>query len=122
MFLMLAQVLQLPNLSEGDRLNHARVILSSGQVLLTLLNDILDLSKIEADRIELENSVFLKLTTVGVLASANFHASTAGTAADSTDFVLYDMEHTGLGFETLSEAVEELDRSSGHEGERKSRP
>lgn len=53
----MAQLLLRPELSDNERLNYARIILNSGQTLLTLLNDILDLSKIEAGRIELENLV-----------------------------------------------------------------
>ena len=50
----MAQVLQMPGVSEAERLDYARTILGSGQTLLTLLNDILDLSKIEAGKVELE--------------------------------------------------------------------
>ena len=50
----MAQVLLMPDGNEGDRLDYTRTILSSGQALLTLLNDILDLSKIEAGKVELE--------------------------------------------------------------------
>ena len=50
----MAQVLQMPGITEAERLEYARTILGSAQILLTLLNDILDLSKIEAGKVELE--------------------------------------------------------------------
>ncbi|MEW6165516.1 MAG: ATP-binding protein [Pseudomonadota bacterium] len=53
----MAQLLLMPGLKETERQEYARTILTSGQTLLTLLNDILDLSKIEAGRIDLENLV-----------------------------------------------------------------
>ena len=53
----MAQLLLQPKLDEAERLDYARTILNSGQTLLTLLNDILDLSKIEAGRFELEAGV-----------------------------------------------------------------
>lgn len=54
----MAQLLLMPSLSENERHEYARIILNSGQSLLTLLNDILDLSKIEAGKVELASVVF----------------------------------------------------------------
>ena len=49
----MAQILNSPGLSETGRQDCLRVLLDSGQTLLTLLNDILDLSRIDSGRIEL---------------------------------------------------------------------
>jgi signal transduction histidine kinase/CheY-like chemotaxis protein len=54
----MAQLLQMPGLSEAERLDYARTVIESGQTLLALLNDILDLSKIEAGKIELTRAPF----------------------------------------------------------------
>lgn len=54
----MAQMLLQPGLKEADREEYARTILNSGQTLLTLLNDILDLSKVESGKLELESTVF----------------------------------------------------------------
>ncbi len=57
----MAQVLLAPNLSDNDRLNFAKIILSSGQTLLALLNDILDISKMEAGELKLESNPLVPL-------------------------------------------------------------
>lgn len=53
-----AQLLMLPGLTEEKRRTHVDTILKSGKILLALLNDILDLSKVEADRIEFLHEEF----------------------------------------------------------------
>jgi signal transduction histidine kinase/CheY-like chemotaxis protein len=50
----MAQVLMMDNIPDEKRKQFVRVILGSGQTLLTLLNDILDLSKVEAGKLQLE--------------------------------------------------------------------
>ena len=50
----MAQVMRQPSLSEANRLDYADTIYRSGQTLMTLLNDILDLSKVEAGKLDLE--------------------------------------------------------------------
>jgi signal transduction histidine kinase/DNA-binding NarL/FixJ family response regulator len=54
----MAQLLLMPQLSAAVHHDYVRTILSSGQTLLTLLNDILDMSKIEAGKFQLEATVF----------------------------------------------------------------
>ena len=53
----MAQLLGYSSLNEEQR-NYLNLIASSADNLLTLINDILDLSKIEAEKVELETSVF----------------------------------------------------------------
>jgi PAS domain S-box-containing protein len=54
----MAQMLLTPKLKDSERQDYARTVLNSGQTLLTLLNDILDLSKVEAGKIKLEFTAF----------------------------------------------------------------
>jgi PAS domain S-box-containing protein len=51
----MAQMLLMPQLKDAERHDYARTVLTSGQTLLTLLNDVLDLSKVEAGRFDLES-------------------------------------------------------------------
>lgn len=50
-----ADLLDEPDLSEQDRARHLQVIRSSGSLLLTIVNDLLDLGKIEAGAMQLES-------------------------------------------------------------------
>ena len=54
----MAQLLLDAKLDEAVRNDYVRTILNSGQTLQTLLNDILDLSKVEAGKLTLTRSVF----------------------------------------------------------------
>jgi PAS domain S-box-containing protein len=55
----LAQMLQMPQVTEAERTSYAQTVVRSGQTLLALLNDILDLSKVEAGKLELEAQPFV---------------------------------------------------------------
>jgi signal transduction histidine kinase/ActR/RegA family two-component response regulator len=54
----MAQLLLMSGCDESESHEYARTILNSGQTLLTLLNDVLDLSKVEAGKFELNRAVF----------------------------------------------------------------
>lgn len=60
----MAQVLMKPTIADGERLEGARTILESGQMLLGMLNEVLDLAKIEAGRMDLQPIVFLPEETI----------------------------------------------------------
>ncbi len=71
----MAQLLVRPELQDDRRLQYAQTILSSGHTLLSLLNDILDLSKVEAGKLKLESIAFTVDQVVG-----DIHALFAQTA------------------------------------------
>lgn len=73
----MAQLIQAGGLSEAEVQEYADVIVSSGQQLLMLLNDILDLSKVEAGRLSLEDGEVLPanlLSETAVLFAENAHS------------------------------------------------
>jgi signal transduction histidine kinase/ActR/RegA family two-component response regulator len=55
----MAQLLVTPTLGDAERLEYARTIVESGTSLLTILNDVLDLAKVEAGRLELVSAPLL---------------------------------------------------------------
>ncbi len=71
----MSRVLALSNLDSSQR-DHLSVIRGSGEALLQIINDILDLSKIEAGRVELDDTEFeissVLEDTVKLLASTAF--------------------------------------------------
>ena len=76
----MADLLSETELTEDQR-EYAEVISSSGEVLLRLINDILDLSKIEAGKLELEVLDFdLKATLGGFSSALNMQAERKGVA------------------------------------------
>ena len=72
----MAQMLMMQDLNDDQRKEYAKILLHSGRNLLSLLNDILDISKIEADKIQLEfiptkPSLILEAITTLFSGSAN---------------------------------------------------
>lgn len=81
----MAQVLMMPNLPEDERLEFSQTILDSGQTLLTLLNDILDLSKVEAGKMKLDPQPFSPQSTLrDVLTLFTEAAAQKGIALSAT--------------------------------------
>ena len=54
----MAQLLLIAGNEEAERREYARIILNSGQTLLAVLNDVLDISKIDAGKMDLETLPF----------------------------------------------------------------
>jgi Ca2+-binding RTX toxin-like protein len=52
------------------------------------------------DVINLENAIFTKLATTGVLNSTNFKASSTGIASDSNDYILYNSSNGNLSYDS----------------------
>lgn len=82
----MAQLLESPDLSEVQRRNCVRVLQTSGQTLLTLLNDILDLSRVESGKIELHETP----------------ASPLGIARETAALFAESAQHKGLKIEVES--------------------
>lgn len=53
----MAQLLMSTDISDAERREYATTILNSGRMLLALLNDVLDFSKVEAEKVQLEPAV-----------------------------------------------------------------
>jgi signal transduction histidine kinase len=63
----MAQLLQLPGLTEAERIDYAGVVLSSGQILMDLLNVALDITRIEAGQLQLESVRMVPAQIVGAV-------------------------------------------------------
>ncbi len=64
----------------------------------TNLDTITDFLAVD-DSIQLENAVFTKLTTTGVLAAGNFLAGSGVVAQDANDYILYDTNNGGAYYD-----------------------
>ena len=60
----MTQLLQADSVSDEERQQYAGIILNSGKVLLNILNDVLDLSKIEAGKLQLVEDDFNPVSLV----------------------------------------------------------
>jgi signal transduction histidine kinase/CheY-like chemotaxis protein len=60
----MTQLLQADSVSDEERRQYAGIILNSGKVLLNILNDVLDLSKIEAGKLQLVEDGFNPVSVI----------------------------------------------------------
>jgi PAS domain S-box-containing protein len=80
----MAQLLLMPDLSEQERIEYARTVHNSGQTLLRLLNDILDLSKVESGKLELSMAAFIPRQIADeTIALFGEHAHTKGLVIEA---------------------------------------
>jgi signal transduction histidine kinase/AmiR/NasT family two-component response regulator len=78
--LAMTQVMAMGSLSEAQR-GHLGVVQKSGETLLSVLNDLLDISKIEAGRMELEDAPFdISELAAGATASFTSVANASGVS------------------------------------------
>ncbi|MEI8156610.1 MAG: 7TM diverse intracellular signaling domain-containing protein [Burkholderiales bacterium] len=95
----MAQVLLLPGINEAERVEYARTILHSGHTLLTLLNDILDLSRVEAGNLQLESVAVEPRTLIAETATLfGIQARNAGLAIESSWSGTPDARYMGDSF------------------------
>ena len=81
----MAQLLALPQLQDDKRVQYAQTVLNAGHTLQSLLNDILDLSKVEAGKLMLESVAFAVDTLVGDICSLFVQTANAkGLQIDTT--------------------------------------
>ena len=53
-----SELLSAPDVSPSDRARYAKIIKRTGDSLTSIINDILDISKVEAEQVEIESSNF----------------------------------------------------------------
>ena len=73
----LANLLTQADISDAERIEYANVIVDSGERLMTIINSLLDLSKIEADKVELEQ---IALDPASILAQSHALFAPAASA------------------------------------------
>ena len=73
----LANLLTQADITDAERIEYASVIVDSGERLMTIINSLLDLSKIEADKVELEQ---IALDPASILAQSHALFAPAASA------------------------------------------
>jgi CheY-like chemotaxis protein len=81
------KLLKTPDLSENKRQQYTDVIQKSSDRLLSTLNDLIDISKIEAGQIKLDNTTF----SIGMLGN------------EVSDFYLPEIQSKGINFSLVTE-------------------